>query len=175
MKNGELTPVGVAKSIWFSEVKHCALVFCLVAMLLAGYVVESHAKEKNTQQYSKDYKAFPSESPEAVVTSFVEYADLGKNANRQADERYPLFWSLTELSEVPDNSQRLIIKSYKIDGKNTLPSGDVIVRLTMDVRAIALSSCDPKDHSGYKYQKNNCDWRNVLLLSTILQQTVKTE
>lgn len=149
--------ISIAKSL------NVALLFCLLTMCLLVNVEESHAKDKKSQQFSKDYKSFPAGSPEAVVASFIEYADLAKDANREDGDRFPLFWSLTELSSVPENSQRLIIKSYKIDGKNILPSGDVIVNLKMDVRAIALSSCDPKD-SGYNYQRNNCNWRERILV-----------
>lgn len=139
------------------------LMACLFALLITGSVKEGFAKDKRMQQYSKDYKAYPAGSPEAVVTAFIEFADLGKGANRQDDERLSLFWSLTEQSSVPDNSQSLLIKSYEIAGKSLLPSGDAIVKLKMDVRAIKLIPCYPKDsnsvHSRYNEQINNCNWR----------------
>jgi len=128
------------------------LIFALTFSTVGGVQAASNT-------FSKDYKAYPPGSPEDVVTKFIEYADLAKGANRQADERFPLFWSLTELSKVPDDSQRLIIKSYKIGDKKVLPSGDVIIGLKLDVRAIALSSCDPKAIGSYNYQRNNCHWR----------------
>jgi hypothetical protein len=158
--NQRYSKVPAPMDIGFAGAKLCVLMIYLFATLLACSVADSHANDTKAQQYSKDYKTFPAGSPEAVVTSFVEYADLGKGANREADERFPLFWSLTELGEVPDNSQRLIINSYKVDGKNTLPTGDVIVWLKIDVRAIHLSSCDSGRSSAYNYQMNNCEWRD---------------
>jgi hypothetical protein len=143
------------------RVLHIIMMVCLLLGITKGNETDCFAHD-NDQQYSKDYKAFPPGSPEAVVTNFIEFADLGKDANRQADERYPLFWSLTEQSSVPDNSQSLIIKSYKITGNNSLPSGDVIVNLKMDVRAIAITSCKNNDDY-YNKQVNYCNWRERII------------
>jgi len=135
-------------------------IWMIVILILFSFSTTQAASNK----FSKDYKAYPPGTPEDVVTKFIEYADLGKDANRQADERFPLFWPLTEKSEVPENSQRLIIKSYKISGKKELPSGDVIVGLKLDVRALALSSCDPQADNNYKLQRNNCQWRDRVVV-----------
>lgn len=147
-----------ANELWSKMIIY-KLIFCIISTLLVFNAANCHAKNKNAEQFSKDYKAYPAGSPEDVVTKFIEYADLAKGAHREADERYPLFWSLTETSFVPEDAQKLIIKSYSINGKSTLPSGDVIVNLKLDVRAISERSCDSKS-SGYNKQLNNCKWRD---------------
>jgi hypothetical protein len=94
-----------------------AFMVCLFALLITASVKESFAKDKRMQQYSKDFKAYPAESPEAVVTAFVEYADLGKGRTDKMTNSCICFGSLIEQGSVPDNSQSLIIKSYEIASK----------------------------------------------------------
>jgi len=40
----------------------------------------------------------------------------------------------------------------------------VIVGLKLDVRALALSSCDPQADNNYKLQRNNCQWRDRVVV-----------
>jgi len=151
-----------ANELWFKMIFY-KLIFCIISTILVFNAANCHAKNKKAEQFSKDYKAYPAGSPEDVVTKFIEYADLAKGAHRDDGDRYPLFWSLTETSFVPEDAQKLIIKSYSINGKSTLPSGDVIVNLKLDVRAISERSCDSKP-SGYNKQLNNCKWRDRTVL-----------
>ncbi len=124
-------------------------------MLLAGNVSICDAKSnKNKQQHSKDYKKFPDGSPEVVLTAFVE-ADLGDLYNRDNDDRYPLWWNLTERGGIPEDGYlKLYIYSYSITNKSIdKQSGDAIINLVMDVRAIWASG-NPTD-------SNVISWRGV--------------
>ena len=96
------------------------------------------------QVHSKDSKSFPRNSAKTVLTAFVE-ADLGDFNNRQNDDRYPLWWGLTERGGAPeDDGVKLFIQSYKITENTTKKKiRDMILNLEMDVRAFWLSG-DPK-------------------------------
>jgi hypothetical protein len=115
--------------------------------------------QNNKQKHSADYKAFPTGSPEAVVTAFIE-TDLGDVFNRENDERYHLWWDLTEKGGAPEDCQRLIIDSYKIARKRIeARTGDVIVDLEMNVCAIQLMGVISRE----KYETTNyCRWRSIV-------------
>ena len=122
----------------------------LFYLLLAGHVTYCYASDQNNSKYqhSKDYKNFPVNSPEAVLTAFVG-ADLGDIFNRNNDDRYPLWWGLTELGGVPDNDGylKLYIKSYKITTSDKASQANhKTLNLELDVRVI-WSSGNPKDIS----------------------------
>ena len=131
-------------------------VIAIHLMLLVGFTTNCHANDTiKRERHSKDYREFPSNSPEAVLTAFIE-ADLGDIFNRGNDDRYPLWWELTELGGVPDNDGylKLYINSYKIL-KNTGSNIDQerVLNLELDVRVIRISS-----------DKKNSDkicWRSV--------------
>jgi hypothetical protein len=149
-----------------ARVRCITMLSFLIVIMITIYPNESFAKEK-IRQCIKGNIIHPDVSPEFVVVNFIELADLGKDASREDGERYSLFWALTEYETVPDSSQSLIIKSYKIDGMNYFSSKEVIVRLKLDVRAIRLVGCAPNGndlaHSYLKKQLNDCNWRNRIV------------
>lgn len=136
------------------------LLVCLLTIVVTVRVKDCSAKDKKSQHYSKDYKAFPNGSPEAIVTAFVE-ADLGDIFNRENDDRYYLWWDLTEREGAPEDCQRLIINSYKIARKRTEQrTGDIIVDLEMDVRAVQLVDDILKNETNET--RNYCKWRGII-------------
>ena len=118
-------------------------VIAIHLMLLAGFTTNCHANDtKKREGHSKGYREFPSNSPEAVLTAFIE-ADLGDIFNRDNDDRYHLWWELTELGGAPDNDgyMRLYVNSYKIlktAGSNS--DRERVINLELDVRVIRISS-----------------------------------
>ena len=117
-------------------------IICLISMLFVGNVNDCHAKEKKGKQHhSKDYKKFPAGSPEAVLTAFVE-ADLESLDNRSDDNRYPLWWDLTETPGQTSDDKRyieLIIKSYKIVG-TTIENNKGIATVNLEMYVLAFYS-----------------------------------
>ena len=109
---------------------------CFVCALLMGYPATCLANgSEMVQRHSKDYKQYPAGSPEAVLTAFVE-ADLDNVFNRQDDDRYPVWWDLTELGGAQDSYQELIINSYEIDRVPGGQPADLILNLKVDVKMI---------------------------------------
>lgn len=138
------------------------LIICLFSILFSEKVHVCHAKEKKSeQQYSKDYKKYPDGSPEAVLTAFIE-SDLGDMDNRDIDERYPLWWRLTEKPGLAGNDKRylqLTITSYRIcETSIDTVNGAVTVNLEMDVRYLSTLGFDFKKWGGVPVMVNGIEY-----------------
>lgn len=117
--------------------KRAVIVAMSLVWLVAVAQAESHAGSTPKVVHSKDYKKFPKGSPEAVLTDFIE-ADLGDFYNRDADERFPLWWNLTEKGGIPeDDNLKLFINSYNVKKIETISSVEAVIALELDVRAIS--------------------------------------
>ncbi len=129
-------------------------VTCITLMVLVLFSGVCDGKSGKEVLQSKDYKHFDAGSPSAVLTALVE-ADLGDYFNRENEDRYALWWKLTEIGGVPDNDYyiKLLIKSYKIILKNKDANNNYYLELELDVRAISASG-DTKD-------KAPVSWRNI--------------
>jgi hypothetical protein len=139
------------------------IIVCIILTILTVSPKEGCAANIYKYNFSKYYKKYSSKSPEYVVINFIELADLGKDASREDSERLPLYWALTESGTVSDSSQCLLIKSYNIAGKSNVSPKEAIVKLKLEVSAIRLIGCTPKNSNPVQNYRNKqlnyCDWR----------------
>ena len=144
--------------------KSMFITLTIIATLLAAFTTNCHANDsKKRARHSKDYREFPAGSPEAVLTAFIE-TDLGDIFNRQDDDRYPLWWRLTESCGAPEDYQKLIIDSYQITRQVVnSPPDEVILNLAVDVKSIGIDG-NPQD--------KNTGWRNLIVYIEDVQHSL---
>ncbi|GFO56972.1 hypothetical protein GMSM_39790 [Geomonas sp. Red276] len=106
-----------------------------------GYASDSEGANKSNQKCSTS-------KPEDVLTCFVE-ADLSDYSNRSDDDRYPLWWDLTENGGAPQDSLKFVVRSYKIQQLGTYDAKTAVLGLEIDARALVSN--------GQKIE----DWRKL--------------